>query len=69
MTTDLEISAKRQSEFPTSDNRWSFICSYNTSSNRHYKQVRDYGHDSDLKVVPADAIRALAAKQASCALR
>jgi hypothetical protein len=33
--------------------RWSFICSYNVSSNRPYKQVRDYGHDGDLKTVPS----------------
>jgi ectoine hydroxylase-related dioxygenase (phytanoyl-CoA dioxygenase family) len=42
--------------------RWSFICSYNTSSNRPYKQVRDYGHDGDLKTVPAGAIRAFAGR-------
>ena len=49
--SDANKSAKR---------RWSFICSYNTSSNRPYKQVREYGHDGDLKTIPAGAIRALA---------
>jgi ectoine hydroxylase-related dioxygenase (phytanoyl-CoA dioxygenase family) len=42
--------------------RWNFICSYNTTSNRPYRQVRDYGHDGDLKKVPAEAIRAFAAQ-------
>lgn len=41
--------------------RWNFICSYNATSNRPYKRMRDYGHDADLKLVPAGAIRALAA--------
>ena len=41
--------------------RWNFICSYNATSNRPYKRERAYGHDGDLKVVPAGAIRALGA--------
>jgi ectoine hydroxylase-related dioxygenase (phytanoyl-CoA dioxygenase family) len=42
--------------------RWNFICSYNSSSNRPYKRVRDYGHDDALIPVPADAIRTFARK-------
>lgn len=42
--------------------RWNFICSYNGVSNRPFKRAREYGHDSDLKPVPAGAIRALAAE-------
>lgn len=41
--------------------RWNFICSYNATGNRPYKRERAYGHDGDLKIVPSDAIRALAA--------
>jgi len=41
--------------------RWNFICSYNATYNRPYKRMRDYGHDGDLKPVPAGAIRSLAA--------
>jgi ectoine hydroxylase-related dioxygenase (phytanoyl-CoA dioxygenase family) len=42
--------------------RWNFICSYNAADNRPYKHERAYGHDGDLKVVPATEIRAFAAK-------
>jgi ectoine hydroxylase-related dioxygenase (phytanoyl-CoA dioxygenase family) len=42
--------------------RWNFICSYNATSNRPFKRVREYGHDSALQPVPSSAIRALAVK-------
>ena len=41
--------------------RWNFICSYNAADNRPFKRERAYGHDGELKVVSADAIRTFAA--------
>ncbi|HLA58147.1 MAG TPA: phytanoyl-CoA dioxygenase family protein [Puia sp.] len=37
-------------------NRWSYIVSYNTVSNKPYKKVREYGNYEKLRKVPAEAI-------------
>ncbi|HAT10644.1 MAG TPA: phytanoyl-CoA dioxygenase family protein [Planctomycetes bacterium] len=50
----LHTSAANTSELP----RWGYICSYNTLANEPYKRERDYGHDTDLRVVqPGEALR------------
>lgn len=48
----LHASNSNQSDF----NRWSFIASYNTISNRPYKKVREYGNYEPLVKVPNSAI-------------
>jgi ectoine hydroxylase-related dioxygenase (phytanoyl-CoA dioxygenase family) len=48
----LHSSGSNQSN----SNRWSFIASYNTISNRPYKKVRDYGNYEPLIKVPDSAI-------------
>lgn len=48
----LHASGDNQSHF----NRWSFIASYNTVSNRPYKKVREYGNYEPLVRVPRSAI-------------
>jgi ectoine hydroxylase-related dioxygenase (phytanoyl-CoA dioxygenase family) len=44
--------------------RWNFICSYNAADNHPYKRERAYGHDANLRMVPAGAIRSFVAAQA-----
>jgi ectoine hydroxylase-related dioxygenase (phytanoyl-CoA dioxygenase family) len=48
----LHASSSNESDF----NRWSFIASYNTVSNRPYKKVREYGNYEPLIKVPYSAI-------------
>jgi len=48
----LHRSDSNQSDF----NRWSYIVSYNTVSNKPYKKVREYGNYEKLEKVPAEAI-------------
>jgi hypothetical protein len=50
----LHRSDANLSEF----NRWSYIVSYNTVSNKPYKKVREYGNYEKLEKVPAEAILA-----------
>jgi ectoine hydroxylase-related dioxygenase (phytanoyl-CoA dioxygenase family) len=45
----LHTSAANTSEHP----RWGYIVSYNTLANEPYKRERDYGHDTDLRIVPS----------------
>jgi ectoine hydroxylase-related dioxygenase (phytanoyl-CoA dioxygenase family) len=48
----LHRSDSNESDF----NRWSYIVSYNTVSNKPYKKVREYGNYEKLEKVPVEAI-------------
>jgi hypothetical protein len=37
-------------------NRWSYIVSYNTVSNKPFKKIREYGNYEKLKKVPSEAV-------------
>lgn len=43
-------------------NRWSYIVSYNTVSNKPFKKVREYGNYEKLEKVPNDSVLAFAAQ-------
>jgi ectoine hydroxylase-related dioxygenase (phytanoyl-CoA dioxygenase family) len=49
----LHRSDSNHSDF----DRWSFIVSYNTVSNKPYKRVREYGNYEKLIKVPQSAVR------------
>jgi len=50
----LHRSDNNNSDF----NRWSYIISYNTVSNRRFKKVREYGNYEKLEKVPTESVLA-----------